>query len=186
MGSRPDCPGKTASWPENNLARDHDTRSWKFEELRESILKETQIVEAGGHVNSTRRTHQVTSPIAASSFLTQTEGRHPHTATLKRPEVHMGCTYCKGPHTAYKFQAAPDIQERERIKQVTLYSNCLGNHKSSACQSRHRYYKCKGKHHPSLQAQEQPTHPQSLLLIQVNKTVLKPRVSSHQHLSTPP
>lgn len=121
IGSRPDCPGKTASWPENNLARDHDTPSLKFEELRESILKEIWIVEAGGHVNSTPGTLQVTSPIAASSFRTQTKGRHPHTATLKRPEVHMGCTYCKGPNTAYKFQAVTDIQERENKTGDTLF-----------------------------------------------------------------
>ena len=79
------------------------TPSWKFDELRESILKEIRIVEAGVHVNSTPGTHQVTSPTDANLFLTQTDGRHPHTASLKRPEVHMGCTSCKGPHIAYKF-----------------------------------------------------------------------------------
>ena len=47
--------------------------------------KKFEYIEAGVHVNSTRGTQQVTSLVAASSFLTQIEGRHPHRASLKRP-----------------------------------------------------------------------------------------------------
>ena len=156
--------GKLPLDPRTTLARDHDTPSWKFEELRESILKELRIVEAGVHVNSTRGTHQIPSPTVANSFLIQKEGRHPQTASLKRPEVDMGCTYCKGPHTEYKFQVVTDCQEKwSVIKRVKLYSNCPESHKSSACQSRHRCYKCKGKHHPSLCTAPTATHPPSTI-----------------------
>ena len=47
--------------------------------------KKFEYIEAGVHVNSTRGTQQATSLVAASSIVTQTEVRHPNTASLKRP-----------------------------------------------------------------------------------------------------
>ena len=44
-----------------------------------------------------------------------------------------------------------DCQERWAIvKRDKLCFNCLGNHRSAACQSRYRCHKCRGRHHTSL------------------------------------
>ena len=76
----------------------------------------------------------------------------------------MGCTYCNGPHIAYKFQVITDCQERwSIIKGVKLYSNCLGNQDTFAINERESITQA------SAQAQQQPTHPQPLLLTHLNQ-----------------
>ena len=151
-----------------NLARDHDSHEWKFQQLRESILKEIRILEIGVHTNPSSHT---ASAAVTNSFLTQTQGRSPVISPFTSPGTRGKCTYCKGPHPAYKCSVITDCQERWAIvKRDKLCFNCLGNHRSAACQSRYRCHKCRGRHHTSLCAGPPPITPN-----------LNPR-STNQHL----
>ena len=143
-----------------NLARDHDSHEWKFQQLRKSILKEIRILEIGVHMNPSSHTHTGALAAVTNSFLTQTQGRSPVTPPFTSPGTRGKCTYCKGPHPAYKCSVITDCQERWAIvKRDKLCFNCLGNHKSTACQSRYRCHKCRGKHHTSLSTATPPITP---------------------------
>jgi len=45
--------GKLPHELRKNLARKHDSPEWKFQELREAIVKEIRILEAGAQLNGT-------------------------------------------------------------------------------------------------------------------------------------
>ena len=140
--------GKLPCDMRTNLARDHDSHEWKFQQLRESILKEIRILEIGVQTNPSSHT---ASAAVTNSFLTQTQGRSPVTSPFTSPGTRGKCTYCKGPHPAYKCSVITDCQERWAIvKRDKLCFNCLGNHRSAACQSRYRCHKCRGRYHTSL------------------------------------
>jgi len=169
--------GKLPCDMRTNLARDHDSHEWKFQQLRESILKEIRILEIGVHTNPSCHT---ASAAITNSFLTQTQGRSPVTSPFTSPGTRGKCTYCKGPHPAYKCSVITDCQERWAIvKRDKLCFNCLGNHRSAACQSRYRCHKCRGRHHTSLCSGPPPITPN-----------LNPRsTNQHQgpsHLNTSP
>ena len=66
--------GKLPCDMRTNLTRDHDSHEWKFQQLRESILKEIRILEIGVHTNPSSHT---ASAAVINSFLTQTQGRSP-------------------------------------------------------------------------------------------------------------
>ena len=44
--------GKLPHELRQNLAREHDSLEWKFQQLREAILKEIRLLEAGINVNT--------------------------------------------------------------------------------------------------------------------------------------
>lgn len=81
-----------------NLAPDHDSHEWKFQQLRESILKEIRIPEIGVHTDPSSHTHTGASAAITNSFLTQTQGRSQYTPQFTSPGTWGKCTYCKGPH----------------------------------------------------------------------------------------
>lgn len=119
----------------------------EIQELREAIVKEIRILEAGTQLNDTP--YGVT-PTITGSFLTQAQEKHLHSGKSSKPESKK-CLYCKGPHPSYSCQVVTDARERwARVKTLGHCFNCLGKHKSSVCQSKFRWYKCKGKHNKSL------------------------------------
>lgn len=93
--------GKLPHALRKNLARNHDSPEWKFQQLRESILKEIRILEAGVLVNSSSETLPGASSTVTGSFLTQTGGYQSDPPRFKPPKATKKCTYCKGPHHAY-------------------------------------------------------------------------------------
>ena len=149
--------GKLPCDMRTNLARDHDSHEWKFQQLRESILKEIRILEIGVHTNPSSHT---ASAAVTNSFLTKTQGRSLVTSPFTSPGTRGKCTYCKGPHPAYKCSVITDYQERWTIvKRDKLCFNCLGNHRFAACQSQYRCHKCRGRHHTSLCTGPPPIKP---------------------------
>ena len=94
--------GKLPCDMRTNLAQDHDSHEWKFQQLRDSILKEIRILEIGVHTNPSSHTHSGASAAVTNSFLTQTQGRSPVTPPFTSPGTKGKCAYCKGPHPAYK------------------------------------------------------------------------------------
>ena len=139
--------GKLPHELRQNLAREHDSLEWKFQQLREAIFKEIRILEAGINVNTPNTSQHGTSSTVTSQFLTQTQGRQTHLPKSNTPAKRK-CTYCKGPHPSYHCNVVTDCQQRwSIIKRDRLCFNCLGNHKSTTCQSKYRCHKCRGKHH---------------------------------------
>ena len=156
--------GKLPSDMSTNLARDHDGPEWKFQQLRESILKEIWILEVGVHTNLSKGTLPGTSTTVTNSFFTQARGKPPNTTRFRPPETRGKCAYCKGHHPAYNCRVITDCQERWAIvKREQLCFNCLGSHKSSACQSRHHCHKSRRRHHTSLCAGQPPVVPNPTL-----------------------
>ena len=142
--------GKLPNELRQNLAHEHDSLEWKFQQLREAILKEIRILEAGINVNSPNTSQPGPSSKVTSQFLTQTPGRQPHLPKANIPAKRK-CTYCNGPHPSYHCNVVTDCQQRwSIIKRDRLCFNCLGNHKSTTCRSKYRCHKCRGKHHTSL------------------------------------
>ena len=56
-------------WRKKNLAHEHDSPEWKFQEPRDAIVKEIRILQAGAQLNGAP---YGVSPTITSSFLTQT------------------------------------------------------------------------------------------------------------------
>ena len=106
--------GKLPHKLRQNLACEHDSLEWKFQQLREAILKEIRILEAGINVNSPNIFQHGTSSTVTSQFLTQTQGRQPHLLKSNTPAKRK-CTYCKSPHPSYYYNVVTDCQQRWSI-----------------------------------------------------------------------
>lgn len=79
----PNYPGKITHELRKNLARERDNPEWKFQELREPIVKEIRILEAGAQLNDTP--YRVT-PSITGSFLTQTQEKQLYSGKSSKPE----------------------------------------------------------------------------------------------------
>ena len=144
--------GKLPHELRKNLARKPDSPEWKFQELREAIVKKIRILEEDAQLNGTLYGFALT---ITSSFLTQIQGNHLHPGKSNKSEPKGKCTYCKGPHSSYNCNVITDCQQRwSMIKRERLCFNCLGNPKPSTCTPRYRCHKCKGKHLTSLCSRE--------------------------------
>ena len=142
--------GKIPAKIKQNLARVHGRKEWTIDELQEAILNEIYILEVGS---------QTDSPLPpTASFHTGTANR-PIAGTRSKPQ----CPFCKGPHFPSVCDVIKDPKQRtDIVRQEKLCFNCLGHHKVSICNSKHRCHNCKRKHHTSLCSHEQqPTgqHP---------------------------
>ena len=78
------------------------------------------------------------------------ENHHLRSQTPTTPKQKK-CVYCKKPHSSNNCKVITDCTKCWTVvKEEKLCFNCLGHHKSSACQSKNRCHICKGKHHTSL------------------------------------
>ena len=96
----PIVPGKLQHQIRTNLARDHDSPEWKLEQLREPILKEIRILEAGIQSIPMQATLPTPRHATMGSFFTQTHKNLP-TARHKPEHNDKRCAYCKGPHPTH-------------------------------------------------------------------------------------
>jgi hypothetical protein len=83
--------GKLPHQLRTNLARDHDSPEWKFAKLRESILKEIRILEAGVQSNVMQATLPSPKHTTTCSFFTQTQGNQHHTTRHKPGHTTKRC-----------------------------------------------------------------------------------------------
>ena len=133
--------GKLPAEVRKNLAREHSNLEWSLDQLRDSIVKEIRVMEAGACVPPPQPEDHYRS---TASF---------HTGTMGRPEQRKPpkCTFCKGSHPATQCDAIPDQSKRmDIVKREKLCFNCLGHHRVSQCQSKGRCKRCKERHHTSL------------------------------------
>ena len=113
------------------------------------MYKEIKILEAGNHIPADNTITTNPSPSLAVSFLTQqhSETRKPPPPWSQTPTTpkQKKCVYCKKPHSSNNCKVITDCTKRWTVvKEEKLYFNCLGHHKSSACQSKNRCRICKG------------------------------------------
>lgn len=182
--------GKLPSELKKNLARGHNNPEWKFQELRDAILREIRILEAGTQLTPTIGKPYENVPTVTGSLHTQSVRNCPRHVRPNPSETIKKCFYCKGSHPSFNCTVVTNVQERwSRVKSLRHCFNCLGNHKSSSCQSRFRCHKCRGKHHTSLCLGSTPPnhdHPSS-----VNPASQSPREPIREppapvHASLPP
>ena len=134
--------GKLPADVRRNLAREHDNLEWTLDQLRESIVKEIRVIEAGALVHPPKPDGYHSSPPLTASLV----------AGTSRPDTRRSkCAFCKGTHSAAQCTAVLDQPKRiEIVKREKLCFNCLGHHRVSQCQSKGRCKHCKERHHTSL------------------------------------
>ena len=143
--------GKIPPKIKQNLARAHGRQEWKIDELQEAILTEIYILEAGS--SSQTDAHNCTLPPTALFHAAATN------KSIGGARGKPQCPFCKGPHSPSVCDVIKDPKQRSAVvRQEKLCFNCLGHHKVSYCNSKHRCHNCRRKHHTSLCSYEpQPT-----------------------------
>ncbi|CAC5366802.1 unnamed protein product [Mytilus coruscus] len=126
-----------------SIAREHGRDNLILENLRKSITKEIDILEAGEGVTDSDRLY-------ATAFFMGTQS---HSQKSKfsdtRKKVHTRtCIFCSGEH--YPTECTNVTQRNQIVKQKQLCFNCLGSHRVAACQSTKRCKNCNGMHHTSI------------------------------------
>ena len=137
--------GKLPVEIKRNLARDHPAFEWSIDELREAILKEIRIFEAGFHITPQPPTD---SPSMTATFYTGAQ--LPNHKTNKGSKDHF-CVYCKNTHSATNCNVITDHGKRlEYVTKEGLCFNCLVKHRVAQYTSRNRCKRCTRKHHTSV------------------------------------
>ncbi|XP_071132834.1 uncharacterized protein [Mytilus edulis] len=130
-----------------HLAREHGTTNWLLRDLRKSILKEIQIMEAG-------QVSQTESDISTSTFFAGAKSQRKHNASTRNANHHLSakpCIFCKDIHSPANCPKIRDLDKRLAIvKQNHLCFNCLGKHHIKECKSKGSCRNCSKRHHTSL------------------------------------
>ncbi|CAC5391868.1 unnamed protein product [Mytilus coruscus] len=129
-----------------SIAREHGRDNLILENLRKSITKEIDILEAGEGVTDSDRLY------ATAFFMGTQSHSHKSKFTDTRKKVHTRtCIFCSGEHYPTECTNVTDANIRNQIvKQKQLCFNCLRSHRVAACQSTKRCKKCNGMHHASI------------------------------------
>ena len=137
--------GKLPVEIKRNVARDHPAFEWSIDELREAILKEIRVFEAGVHITP----HPITDP--PSMTATFYAGAPPPHHKINRGSRDRACVYCKGTYSTTNCTVITDHHKRlDYIKKEGLCFNCLAKHRVAQCTSRNRCKQCSRKHHTSV------------------------------------
>ena len=131
-----------------HMARSHTAQDWTLTQLRQSILTEIKVLEAGRLTDSTEPTGILPSTMTASFYM----GTSGHTSRHREQAKPMPCIYCHSTtHSPSSCNTVTDQQKRlDMVKKENLCFNCLGRHRIAQCNSKSRCKRCKGKHHTSL------------------------------------
>ena len=129
-----------------NIAREHGRDNLILDNLRKSITKEIEILEAGQGVMESDRLY-------ATAFF---RGMQSHSYKSKFTDTHKKKNtrtfiFCSVEHFPTDCSEVTDVNARNQIvKQNQLCFNCLGSHRVAACKSIKRCKKCDGMHHTSI------------------------------------
>ncbi|XP_071179213.1 uncharacterized protein [Mytilus edulis] len=129
-----------------NIAREHGRDNLILDNLRKSITKEIDILEAGEGVTDSDRLY-------ATAFFMGTQS---HSYKSKFTDTHekkntRTCIFCSGEHYPTECSEVTDANTRNQIvKQKQLCFNCLGSHRVAACKCTKRCKNCNGMHHTSI------------------------------------
>ncbi|XP_071170914.1 uncharacterized protein [Mytilus edulis] len=130
-----------------SIAREHGRDNLILQNLRKSITKEIDILEAGEGVTDSDRLYATAFFMGTQSH-TYNKGKF--TDTRNKVHTHT-CIFCSGEHYPTECTEVTDANTRNQIvKQKQLCFNCLGSHRVAACKSTKRCKKCNGMHHTSI------------------------------------
>ncbi len=153
---------KLPSTIKRSLIRENGSTQWSVEQLRKSILKEIQILEAGEETDSFNQMSQLRKSVntlpSTSTLLTNASGKFGNHANAKesyspkkRTTNKRLCIFCSGHHHPNECTVVNDPAARKNIVfEAKLCFNCLNTHRVSDCNSRNRCRRCNKKHHTSL------------------------------------
>ena len=128
-----------------NITRANGSDRWTLESLRQCILHEITILEAGS-VDSSLNSVLPTSNFPRSTRSSKQKFNNKSTQFQRDPKK---CVYCKENH--FTGDCPLDYDKRLGIvKEHRLCFNCLGHHQVSKCQSKGTCRNCHKKHHTSL------------------------------------
>ncbi|XP_063442697.1 uncharacterized protein LOC134722997 [Mytilus trossulus] len=129
-----------------NIAREHGRDNLILDNLRKSITKEIDILEAGEGVTDSDRLYATAFFMGTQSHSYKSKFTDTHQKTNTRT-----CIFCSGEHYPTECFEVTDANARNQIvKQKQLCFNCLGSHRVAACKSTKRCKKCNGMHHTSI------------------------------------
>ncbi|XP_063419195.1 uncharacterized protein LOC134702016 [Mytilus trossulus] len=129
-----------------NIAREHGRDNLILDNLRKSITKEIDILEAGEGVTDSDRLYATAFFMGTQSHSYKSKFTDTHQKTNTRT-----CIFCSGEHYPTERSEVTDANARNQIvKQKQLCFNCLGSHRVAACKSTKRCKKCNGMHHTSI------------------------------------
>ena len=106
------------------LAREHESPEWKFQELREAIVREIRILEAGTQLNDTP---YGLTPTITGSFLAQIQGKQPHLGKSSNQNLKNVCTArVPTPPTIVKWSLTFG-RDGQRLRLSDIASTVWGN-----------------------------------------------------------
>lgn len=133
------------------IAREHGNKEWTLADLRRSIAREIDAMEAG-NIPCGESQAEYSTPATTQAFLTHTAkykgqaSHHPPSGTRQKT-----CAFCKGTHFSAECRKVPDVDKRlDIVRRDHMCFNCLGNHQAIRCRSTKRCFKCQRKHHTAL------------------------------------
>ena len=113
--------GKLPIETRRNLAREHPDLEWTIDDLREAILKEIRVFEAGVYVHSNSLPISQDPMSVTAAFFSGI-----HNTRQKNTSKNHACIYCKGVHSSTLCTVVADHQKRsEHVKKEGLCFNCL-------------------------------------------------------------
>ncbi|XP_061168132.1 uncharacterized protein LOC133177057 [Saccostrea echinata] len=137
-----------------NLAREHGSTNWLLGDLRNSLYRELEILEAGASIDATE-------PSATATFYTHSKSSNKQlqrNSSPRKPQV--SCAFCKESHRSNDCTKYKNFNDRMRIvKRDKLCFNCLGRHRVADCQSKFNCKTCKKRHHTSLCSNHEEVKP---------------------------
>ena len=101
--------GKLPIETRRNLAREHPDLEWTIDDLREAILKEIRVFEAGVYVNSNSLPISQDPMSVTAAFFSGI-----HNIRQKNTSKNHACIYCKGVHSSTLCTIVTDHQKRSK------------------------------------------------------------------------
>ncbi|XP_061169364.1 cilia- and flagella-associated protein 58-like [Saccostrea echinata] len=130
-----------------NLAREreHGSTDWLLGDLRNSLYRELDILEAGTHMDTAEESATAIFYIHSKSSDEKVQQNYSH------QKHQVCCALCKESHHSNDCERYRKQNDRVKIlKRDKLCFNCLGRHRVADCQSKSNCKICKRRHHTSL------------------------------------
>lgn len=139
-----------------NLARQNGNKEWQLDELRNAILNEVEILEAGQcSPHEFDLNGKLPTTNATAAFFTNSTSTVPRMFSNRSSK--RECIFCKGQHYPTECTVITDKEKRHAIvRDAKACFNCLNHHQVSQCKSRNRCKNCQRKHHTSLCQNTEP------------------------------
>jgi len=118
------------------MARSHPSQKWTLADLRQSILTEIKVLEAGRIVDATVSPSGNVQTVTASFYM----GASARSSRHHEQGKPICCIYCHSQnHSSSSCTTVTDQQKRlDIVKKENVCFNCLGWHRVVQCKSKSR------------------------------------------------